>query len=256
MPSALTWSILATVVVSLASLSGLPLIYLGLKRISGFTSFLVAFAAGALMGGAFLHLLPEAAEEIEVLPVAWCILIGLVAFFILERLLRWRHCHEETCQVHPVGYLNLVGDCLHNFLDGVIIAAAFLKGPHLGLAVTVGILAHEVPQEIGDLGVLMHSGMKLSRAVVLNLFVALTAVLGTVVGFLALHGSEANSHHSHGLIPYVLAISAGGFLYISACDLIPELHKERRQGRAWLALALFLLGIALMEAVKHLGHAH
>ena len=245
----LVWALLATLAVSLASLSGLPLIYLGLKRISGFTSFLVAFAAGALMGGAFLHLLPEATEKIEVLAVSWCILIGVVAFFILERLLRWRHCHEETCEVHPVGYLNLIGDCLHNFLDGVIIAAAFLESTHLGVAVTVVILAHEVPQEIGDLGVLMHSGLTLSRAVMLNLFVALTAILGTVIGYYALEDFQK-------YIPYVLAISAGGFLYISACDLIPELHKERRQGRAWMALVLFLLGIGLMEAVKHLGHAH
>ncbi len=243
------WSILATLVVSLASLSGLPLIYLGLKRIAGFTSFLVAFAAGALMGGAFLHLLPEASEKIEVLAVSWCILIGVVAFFILERLLRWRHCHEETCEVHPVGYLNLIGDCLHNFMDGAIIAAAFLQSTHLGMAVTVVILAHEVPQEIGDLGVLMHSGLTLPRAVILNLLVALTAILGTVVGYYAL--AELQKY-----IPYVLAISAGGFLYISACDLIPELHKERRQARAWLALLLFILGIGLMEAVKHLGHAH
>ena len=249
MPPALTWSLIATLLVSVASLSGLPLVYLGLKRISGFTSFLVAFAAGALMGGAFLHLLPEAVEEIAVLSVSWCILIGLVVFFILERLLRWRHCHEETCEIHPVGYLNLVGDCMHNFLDGVIIAAAFLQDTHLGVAVTVVILAHEVPQEIGDLGVLMHAGMKLSRAVVLNLLVALTAILGTVVGHFAFDSFE-------GFIPYVLAISAGGFLYISACDLIPELHKEKRQGRAWLALVLFLLGIGLMEVVKHLPHAH
>ena len=245
----LAWPLLATLVVSLASLSGLPLIYLGLRRISGFTSFLVAFAAGALMGGAFLHLLPEAAEKIEVLAVSWCILIGLVVFFVLERLLRWRHCHEETCEVHPVGYLNLIGDCMHNFLDGVIIAAAFLESTHLGVAVTVVILAHEVPQEIGDLGVLMHSGLTLTRAVVLNLFVALTAILGTVAGYYALESFRD-------YIPYVLAISAGGFLYISACDLIPELHKERRQGRAWMALVLFILGIGLMEAVKHLGHAH
>ena len=245
----LAGSLIATLVVSLASLSGLPLIYLGLKRIAGFTSFLVAFAAGALMGGAFLHLLPEAAEKIDVLPVSWCILIGLVVFFVLERLLRWRHCHEETCDVHPVGYLNLIGDCMHNLLDGAIIAAAFLQDTHLGLAVTVVILAHEVPQEIGDLGVLMHSGLTLPRAVILNLFVALTAILGTVVGYFFLASVEK-------LIPYVLAVSAGGFLYISACDLIPELHKERRQGRAWLALVLFILGIGLMEAVKHLGHAH
>ncbi|NIA07836.1 MAG: ZIP family metal transporter [Actinobacteria bacterium] len=245
----LAWGLLATLVISLASLSGLPLVYLGLKRISGFTAFLVAFSAGALMGGAFLHLLPEAAEKIEVLSVSWCLLAGVVAFFVLERLLRWRHCHEDTCAVHPVGYLNLIGDCLHNFLDGVIIAAAFLESTHLGLVMTLVILAHEVPQEIGDLGVLVHSGLTLYWAVILNLLVALTAILGIVIGYYALAGLQT-------YIPYVLAVSAGGFLYISACDLIPELHKERRQGRAWLALVLFILGIGLMEAVKHLGHAH
>ena len=245
----LVWSLLATLVVSVASLSGLPLVYLGIRRISGFTAFLVAFSAGALMGGAFLHLLPEASETIGVLNSSWCLLVGVVIFFILERLLRWRHCHEEICEVHPVGYLNLIGDSLHNFLDGVIIAAAFLHSTHLGLTTTLVILAHEVPQEIGDLGVLMHSGLSLPRAVILNLFVALTAVLGTVVGYYALDALQMCK-------PYVLAISAGGFLYISACDLIPELHKERRQGRAWLALLLFILGIGLMEAVKHLGHAH
>ena len=245
----LAWGLLATLVVSLASLSGLPLVYLGIKRISGFTAFLVAFAAGALMGGAFLHLLPKASEKITVLTSSWCLLTGVVVFFILERLLRWRHCHEEVCEVHPVGYLNLIGDALHNFMDGVIIAAAFLHSTHLGSATTLVILAHEVPQEIGDLGVLIHSGLTLPRAVVLNLLVALAAILGTVAGYCALAYVRA-------IIPYVLAVSAGGFLYISACDLIPELHKEKRQGRAWLALLLFILGIGLMEAVKHLEHAH
>jgi len=244
--SSLAWSLLATVLISVMSLSGLPLVYLGLRRRQALVGILVALAAGALMGGALLHMLPEASEGIGALGAGWMTLLGFSLFFFTERALRWSHCHKHGCEVHPVAYLNLLGDGVHNFFDGVIIAAAFLAGLGPGLIVSFLVLAHEIPQEIGDLGVLVHAGLRLRAAALLNLSTAMLAVGGALIGYYALE--EALS-----AIPYVFAISAGGFLYIAASDLIPELHLEKSQSRAWGAFCTFLVGLLLMGGVKWLA---
>lgn len=239
----LAWSLLATTLISVMSLSGLPFIYLGIRRRQAVVGFLVALAAGALLGGALLHMLPEASDTIGSLRAGWMMLIGFSFFFLTERALRWSHCHREGCEVHPVAYLNLVGDGVHNLFDGVIIAAAFLTGPGPGLVVSFLVLAHEIPQEIGDLGVLVHAGLNLRVAALLNLSTAILAVAGTVIGYFALEEALP-------VIPYVFAVSAGGFLYIAASDLIPELHLEKSQSRAWGAFLTFLAGLLLMGGVR------
>lgn len=241
--NALLWSLAATVIISGMSLCGLPLIYFCTRRSRSLIGVLVALAAGTLMGGALLHMLPESTEKLGGELTGWMALIGFSLFFVLERALRWSHCHKEVCDVHPVAYLNLLGEAAHNFFDGVIIAASFLVDVRAGLIVSFLVLAHEIPQEMGDLGVLVNAGLRLSVAAALNLVTALLAVAGAVVGYYALEDALR-------AVPYIIAISAGGFLYIAASDLIPQLHLEPSQARAWAALIVFLLGVLLMGGVR------
>jgi zinc and cadmium transporter len=195
------------------------------------------------MGGAFLHLLPEAAQEIETSKLYLIVLAAFIFFFFMEKLLFWRHCHKENCPIHTFGYMNLVGDSLHNFIDGLVIAGAFLVDIKLGIATTIAIAIHEIPQEIGDFGVLIHAGFNKKRALVVNYLVALTVVLGGVVGYFI-------SFSLNNIIPYLLPFAAGGFIYIAASDLMPELRKETNLKRSISSFAVFILGIALMLLVK------
>jgi zinc and cadmium transporter len=242
----LALALVATTVISATSLSGLPIISFGMRRRQALVGVLVALAAGALLGGSLLHMLPEASDQIGASPAGWMVLLGFSSFFLAERALRWSHCHKVGCDIHPVAYLNLVGDAVHNFFDGVVIAAAFLTGVGPGVIVSFLVLAHEVPQEIGDLAVLVHAGLSVRAAALLNLSTALLAVTGALIGYYALEGALP-------AIPYVYALSAGGFLYIAASDLIPELHLEKSQRRAWGAFGVFLVGLLLMGGVKWLA---
>lgn len=244
--SPLAWSLVATTAISAMALSGVPLVYYGLRSRQALIGILVALAAGALMGGALLHMLPEASVGIGISLAGWMTLLGFCLFFLVERTLSWNHCHKLRCDVHPVAYLNLLGDAAHNPFDGVVIAAAFLTGVGSGLIVSFLVLAHELPQEIGDLAVLVHAGMTLRLAVALNLATALLAVAGAIAGYYALEAALS-------AIPYVYGLAAGGFLYIAASDLIPELHLEKNQGRAWAAFLVFLAGLLLMGTVKWLA---
>jgi zinc and cadmium transporter len=250
--STLLWIIAATFLVSLIAFIGVFTLALSPRTLKKMLLALVGLAAGTLIGGAFLHLIPEALHEMEELSgtthdgVMLMVIVGFVSFFILEKVL-WRHCHEKECKIHTFAYLNLAGDGIHNFLDGLIIAAGFLASTEIGIITTVAVALHEVPQEIGDFGVLLHGGIARRRALMFNFATAVTAVAGGVLGYL--------------LIPavgdfqaYILPIAAGGFLYIAAADLIPELHKERRRSRTALAFGMFMAGIALMWAVKILLH--
>jgi zinc and cadmium transporter len=174
------------------------------------------------------------------------VIVGFVIFFILEKVL-WRHCHEKDCKIHTFAYLNLFGDGLHNFLDGLIIAAGFLAGSEIGLVTTLAVAFHEIPQEIGDFGVLVHGGITRAKALMFNFATAVTAVAGGVIGYFLI--PEIGNFDI-----YILPIAAGGFLYIAAADLIPELHKERRASRTVLAFAMFLIGIFLMWGMKFIIH--
>ena len=209
--------------------------------------FLVAFSAGTLIGGAFLHLMPEAAEELDTETLFGIFISAFAGFFLIEKLLFWRHCHKEDCPVHSFGYMNLVGDGIHNFIDGLVIAGAFLIDWQLGLATTLAIAAHEIPQEIGDFGVLVHAGFKYKSALLVNYLVALTVVLGGLAGYLFFSFLAA-------FLPYILPVAAGGFVYIAASDLIPEIREERNVKKSAANYLIFLLGILLMLAVKLFGH--
>ncbi|MEW6528790.1 MAG: ZIP family metal transporter [Candidatus Micrarchaeota archaeon] len=239
--------ILATFAVSLLSLVGI--LFLGLKKdvFDGILSLLVSFAIGAMLGGAFFHMIPESFEENRDNPmiVSLLILIGFMAFFIVEKFLHWRHCHEQKheCKVHPVAYLNLIGDGVHNLTDGAVIAVSFLTNIEIGIASTIAILLHEIPQEIGDFAVLIKSGLSREKAIYYNLLTALTAVIGGLIAYFSIS-----------IVPmlalYLLPIAAGGFIYIAAVDLIPELHKEQKLNVSIPQFVCVIAGLGLMYCTK------
>lgn len=239
----LTWIIGSTLVISLLSLAGIFTLVMKEGTLHKILLLLVGFSAGALTGGAFLHLLPESLEQLPPSITFLYVLIGFSLFFLMERIFYWRHCHEGKCDVHAFTYLNLFGDSLHNFIDGLVIAASFIGGIPLGLATSLAVASHEVPQEIGDFGVLVYGGFPVHKALLFNLLTAMTAVVGGIVGFFL-------SSNISGLSAAMLPLTAGGFIYIAASDLIPELHKERDNSKANLAFILFVSGILFMWTAK------
>ncbi len=200
----------------------------------------MALSAGALIGTAFLHLLPE---SLEVKNAFLLVLGGFVLFFIIERFLHWQHCHEEHCEVHTFAYMSLIGNSIHNFIDGLIIASSFLVARSLGIVTTIAIAVHEIPQEIGNFGVLIHGGFKINRALVINFLVTLTKVIGGLAGFFIFKYYNIP-------LAYITAIAAGGFIYIAASDLLPELREKTN---SFLHLVIFILGISLMWLIKLAG---
>ncbi|MGH9194681.1 MAG: ZIP family metal transporter [Acidimicrobiia bacterium] len=232
----------SVVIVSLISFVGLFTISLRETALKRWLLLLVSFAAGALLGDAFLHLLPELVEERQGFPVSASItvLAGLILFFVLEKILHWHHAHLPTEEVlHPVAFTNLIGDGLHNLIDGAIIAGAFLSSTKLGIATTIAVALHEIPQEIGDFGILLHAGLKPRRALALNFVTALAAVVGAAITLVASSAIE-------GLEMLLIPFTIGGFLYIAATDLIPELHKEPEAGKSALQTVALLVGVGVM----------
>lgn len=200
----------------------------------------VSFAAGALVGVSFLELLPEALEAADNhAAVLGSALLGFVFFYLMGRLLVWHHCHDEHCAARTSAPLIIVGDTLHNFLDGLAIAASFLVGAPLGIMTSLAIIFHEIPQEVGDFGVLLHSGYTRVRAMLVNGVSALACVLGGVAGFYFFEGFR-------GFLPYLLALTAGGFLYLGASDLLPQTHESTRRAAIFKYVASFLAGIAVL----------
>jgi len=239
------YTILSVIIVSLISLIGIFTISLSEKRLKKVLLFFVSFAAGALFGDAFIHLLPKVVEEFGFsLTVSLSFLAGVLVFFVLEKYIHWRHCHVPTSKdhPHPLAVMNLIGDALHNLLDGIIIAGSYLANVGLGIATTIAVLFHEIPQEIGDFGVLLHAGMKRKKALFMNFLTALTSLLGVFLVFI-LGGLIDN------LTTYLLPFTAGGFIYIAGSDLIPELKKETRPGKSLLQLLSIILGILVMLAL-------
>jgi zinc and cadmium transporter len=206
--------------------------------------FLISFAAGALLGDAFIHIVPEVSESRWGfdLTASYSLLAGVVIFFILEKVLHWHHAHLPHEEVlHPVAISNLIGDALHNFVDGAIIAGAFIASTELGLATTIAVALHEIPQEFGDLGILIHAGLKPRRALALNFLTALAAVAGGVVTLL--FASVA------GIERYLLPFTAGAFVYIASTDLFPELHKEPEPKKSALQVLALLAGVGVLAAL-------
>jgi len=239
--------ILATFLISLGALVGVFTLAMNEKKLEKILLFLVSLSAGALMGGAFLHLLPEAAEKLEGGNIFGIVLLSFIFFFFVEKLLHWRHCHKGHCGVHTFGYMNLLGDVVHNFIDGLIISAAFITDIQLGIVTSLAIALHEIPQEIGDFGVLLYSGFKKGKALVANFLVALSVIVGGIVGYYL-------SFQVEGIMSYLLPFAAGGFIYISASDLMPEIRKENNLKKSMASFGVFLIGILIMYLVKFLDH--
>jgi len=240
-----TGAIIASVIVSLISLIGVFGLLLKEGLLNRILLLLIAFSAGGLIGGAFLHLLPEALEQSGVQTVFIYLIIGFIAFFILERYLHWRHCHDGVCHVHAFTYLNLIGDSVHNFIDGLVIGSSFIISIHFGIVTSLVIIFHEIPQEIGDFGVLLYGGFSKFKALFFNFITALTCILGTIIGFLI---SEQIKDFSVFLLPF----TAGGFIYIAACDLVPELHKQEGLKKSILSFLAFLCGIIFIYLARML----
>ena len=206
----------------------------------------LSFAAGTLLTVAFLDLLPEAVEAFEELRggeavnrASLTVLAGFLLFFSIEKLILWYHCHEEKCDVHTSSTMVLIGDTLHNFLDGVAIAVSFLVSPAVGIATTTAVFIHEIPQEVADFSVLLSGGMAPRRAISFNVLSALASLAGAVLAYFF-------STQVEGSLPLLLAVTAGGFMYIAAADLIPEIHKERRRAMMFRQFMIFLVGCAIV----------
>lgn len=239
--------ILSTFLISLIALIGIFTLVLKEKLLDKIVLFLVSLSAGALMGGAFLHLLPESIEKIGNNICFFFVLIGFGFFFFVEKILHWRHCHKEKCPVHTFAYINLFGDAVHNFIDGLIIAAGFITDLNLGVVTTFAIALHEIPQEIGDFGVLIYGGFNKKRALFWNFLCAITAIIGGIIGYILSRSIESS-------IMLLLPFAAGGFLYIAASDLIPEIRREASLKRSMISFGVFVLGVLLMSSVKFFIH--
>jgi len=242
----LIFIITTTFLISLASLIGVFTLSIKEKVLSKFLLLLISLSAGALMGGAFLHLLPEASEKLDTGSLYSIVLFSFILFFLIEKLFHWRHCHKKNCDVHTFGYMNLFGDAVHNFVDGLVIAATFLIDIKLGVITSFAIALHEIPQEIGDFGVLLYSGFSRKKALISNFLVAITAVLGGVIGYFA-------SFQIENITSFLLPFAAGGFIYIAASDLMPEIRKETSLKKSMLSFGVFLVGILIMFLVKFIG---
>jgi zinc and cadmium transporter len=211
---------------------------------------MVSYAIGALLGAAFLEVLPNAMEQAgNAQALTTAVLAGILLFFLMEKLVLWRHCHMESCEAHgnpPVdeqghdhgrsGLMITVGDTFHNFVDGIMIAAAFLVDVQLGLVTTIAIVSHEIPQEMGDFLILLHSGYTRTQAVALNLISSVATLVGGVLAYYTLAPMK-------GAVPYVLAFAAAGMIYVAVADLIPGLHKRVELRHTGQQIVLILLGV-------------
>ncbi|MBU0929986.1 MAG: ZIP family metal transporter [Nanoarchaeota archaeon] len=235
------YTIISVILISLISLIGIFTIPFKDKSIKKFLLYSVSFAAGALLGDAFFHLLEKDNLSIN---YAVYVISGIIVFFILEKLIRWRHCHVLTSKdhPHPLSIMILIGDSLHNFIDGLIIGASFLLDVKVGIATTIAIIFHEIPQEIGDFSVLLYSGFSKAKALLFNFLTALTAMIGAILVLII------NSYINIEL--FLIPFAAGSFIYIAASDLIPELHKELEFKKSVIQLVFFILGVAIMYGLK------
>ncbi|MFA5894143.1 MAG: ZIP family metal transporter [Candidatus Shapirobacteria bacterium] len=245
----LFYSILAVVIISLISILAIYWLISSIPNFSRFVTPLVSLAVGSLLGDAFIHLLPEASENISNQnSVSLLTILGILIFFSIEKFIRWHHCHDPDCEegtsvIIPV---SLAGEAIHNFIDGVIIAGSFIISTKLGIATSLAVLLHEIPQEVGDFGIYTHQGLSLKKSLNLNLLSATTSLLGVIVTFLV--GSSLSNY-----IAFVLPITAGGFIYLAASDLIPELHEHKEKSvHSLLQIVYLLIGVALMYSLLFL----
>ncbi len=260
MSMTIIYTVAAVFAVSLISLIGIFFLFLKDKALKDFSFALMSLAVGAMLGGAFLHILPEVFDELPENTVSFAVLFGIFSFFLLEKVLHWHHSHDahsieenselcESCNerlpktVKPLGKMVIFSDALHNILDGALIASAFILSPSAGFAATLAVLLHEIPQEIADFGVLLHAGYSKTKAMLFNFLSALTAFLGAGLVFVAQNFVES-------AMPVFSAFAAGSFLYIAMSDLIPELHKKQKGLGLFVQIIIVALGVFLMWLLK------
>lgn len=251
--STLGYILIFTFIGSIVALTGGFVLLIKEKLALKVSHFLASFAAGTLLGAAFFDLLPEAAHEAEALGIdvfLWT-LIGIVIFFLLERFIHWFHHHEDfhdKSESKSTVPLIIIGDTVHNFIDGVVIAATFIVNPAVGVVTALAVFAHELPQEIGDFGLLLHKGISRRNIIFINIASAAVAFLGAIITYILGDIIEAS-------IPVFVAITAGFFIYIATSDLIPEIHHEKRKGFAAIETALLVLGILVVWiSISLIGH--
>jgi len=238
----LLYTIISILVVSLISLVGISLLSLKAAKLEKIIVYMISFSAGALLGDAFIHLIPEAVEENGFsIFVSISILSGIAFSFVAEKIIHWRHCHHPTTSSHPhhLTKMNLVGEGVHNFIDGIIIATSYLISIPVGIATTIAVILHEVPQEISDFGVLVYGGYTRTKALLANFLISLTALLGAVITILI--GTRTEN-----ILIFLIPFAAGNFIYIAGSDLIPELHKEVKISKSITQLIFLLLGVLVM----------
>lgn len=249
---------LSVIIISAISLIGLFTVSVSAARIRSFLLYMVSFAAGAMMGDVFLHLLPEHVHEHGWNPsLSFSVLAGIMTMFFVEKVIQWHHCHhsheESEHHVHPVAKMNLIGDGVHNFIDGMVIAASYAVSIPVGIATTIAVALHEIPQEIGDFGVLLHAGYTKKRALLFNFLSALLALLGAALAFFLVNSID-------GLLTIIVPFAAGVFIYVAGSDLIPELHKQTAIKVSLIQFLFFAAGIAIMlgllETHTHEEHGH
>ena len=241
------YTISSVLVVSLLSLIGIFTLILSREKLNQLTLFLVSLSAGTLLGDSFLHLIPEAvAKNGAELNIWLWLLFGILTFFILEKIVHWRHCHLLTSHTHPhpVGMMNLIGGGLHNFIDGMIIAGSYLIDFNLGLATTIAVISHEIPRELGDFAILIYAGYTKFKALFYNFISAAISVVGAI--FALIIGGQIENFST-----FIVPFTAGGFIYIATSDLFPELKKDNEKlYQAFIQLASITIGIGIMLALK------
>lgn len=246
----LLYTILALTAASVGSvaLSG-TLLLLNNKWLGKISGYLLYLAGGTLLGSALLGLVPEATEAIGLEAVVEWVLIGILFFFVLEKIILWRTCHNEDCerQNHAAAPMIIIGDAFHNAIDGVVIAASFLTSVELGIFVTISVVLHEIPQELGDFGILIKSGYSRKKALWYNLLSGSSSLVAGISAYFLLDVVQA-------FIPYTIAIAAASFLYVSMADLIPEMHKETKPKESIIQIFMILVGVAIIILSSH--HAH
>jgi zinc and cadmium transporter len=240
----ITWlyALASVILVSILSVIGAVLISIRERNLRQIVFVLVSLAVGSLFGDVFIHLLPQAFERLDTrMEASLYVLAGIFIFFILEKFILWRHQHnfESKNSIHPVGYMNLLADGVHNFIDGTIIGAAYLTSLRVGIATTIAVAMHELPQEISDFGVLLHAGFSKKRALIFNFMSATLAILGTVLVLLA--GTTM-----HYITALMLPLAAGGFVYIAGSDLVPELNKEVDPAKSIVQMLAIGAGVGMM----------
>lgn len=241
------YALISVTIVSLVSFIGI--LFILTRNLDKLILILISFAAGALIGDSFIHLIPESIEEINNIRIFSILIIsGILLFFILEKFLCWRHCHIPTSEnhPHPLAFINIIGDGLHNFMDGLIIGASYNVNIMIGLTTTIAVILHEIPQEIGDFGVLIFAGVKRKKALILNFLSALTAILGAIVSLII--GPNVKNYSI-----YLMPITAGGFIYIACSDLIPKLQGWQLLKTVIIQFFSMIMGILLMFLLAYIG---